>query len=164
MKKPFVSAIVAAAETGAIGKENKLLWHLPDDLRFFKRTTSGHAVIMGRKTYESVGRPLPNRTNVVITRQKDYKLEGAEVVHSLEAALEACADEKEVFIVGGADIYRQALPVADRVYLTRVHADLEGDSYFPRLDNVEWALQSAEHHGSDDRHAYAYTFEVYERK
>lgn len=163
MNKPFVSAIVAAADNNAIGKDNQLLWHLPNDLRFFKRTTSGHAVIMGRKTYESVGKPLPNRRNLVVTRQKDYTLEGAEVVHSLEAALARCANEKEVFIVGGAEIYRQALPATNRVYLTRVHADLSGDTYFPELDERDWVLVSEQKHDPDERHAYGYTFKVYER-
>jgi len=164
MDKPFVSAIVAAADNNAIGKDNKLLWHLPNDLRFFKRTTSGHTVIMGRKTYESVGMPLPNRRNLVITRQEDYTLENAEVVHSLEAALTRCANEEEVFIVGGAEIYRQALPRTGRVYLTRVHADLPGDTYFPNLDEPDWVLISADKHNPDERHAYGYTFEVYERR
>lgn len=164
MDKPFVSAIVAAADNNAIGKDNKLLWHLPNDLRFFKRTTSGHTVIMGRKTYESVGMPLPNRRNLVITRQEDYVLENAEVVHSLGEALTHCANEEEVFIVGGAEIYRQALPRTGRVYLTRVHADLPGDTYFPDLDENDWMLVSADKHDPDERHAYGYTFEVYERR
>ncbi|PPL04768.1 dihydrofolate reductase [Parapedobacter indicus] len=164
MDKPFVSAIVAAAENNAIGKDNKLLWHLPNDLRYFKRTTSGHAVIMGRKTYESVGMPLPNRRNLVVTRQEDYTLEDAQVVHSLEAALAHCTNEKEVFIVGGAEIYRLALPLTDRVYLTRVHANFPGDTYFPDLDEHDWVLVSEDKHDPDERHAYGYTFEVYERR
>lgn len=164
MDNRFVSAIVAAAENNAIGKDNELLWHLPNDLRFFKQTTSGHAVIMGRKTYESVGKPLPNRRNLVVTRQKDYVLEGAEVVHSLEAALARCSDETEVFIVGGAEIYRQALPFTHRVYLTRVHAELPGDAYFPDLDERDWVLVSEEKHNPDERHAYGYSFQVYERR
>ena len=164
MDRPFVSAIVAAADNNAIGKGNQLLWHLPNDLRFFKKTTSGHTVIMGRKTYESVGKPLPNRRNVVITRQEGYTLAGAEVVHSLDEALAGCAGEEEVFIVGGAEIYRQALPLTNRVYLTQVHAQLEGDAYFPELDKNEWKLETAESHNPDERHAYGYTFKVYERK
>ena len=164
MDNRFVSAIVAAADNNAIGKDNELLWHLPNDLRFFKQTTSGHAVIMGRKTYESVGKPLPNRRNLVVTRQKDYVLEGAEVVHSLEAALARCADETEVFIVGGEEIYRQALPITHRVYLTRVHANLPGDAYFPSLDERDCVLVSEEKHNPDERHAYGYSFQVYERR
>ncbi|SEL08720.1 dihydrofolate reductase [Parapedobacter koreensis] len=163
MDKPIISAIVAAAENNAIGKGNELLWHLPNDLRFFKQTTSGHTVIMGRKTYESVGKPLPNRRNIVITRQPEYVLKGAEVVHSLDEALQRCTGDGEVFIVGGAEIYRQALPVTDRIYLTRVHATLAGDAYFPELDKPDWALVSAERHEPDERHAYGYTFMYYER-
>ncbi|MEC3881771.1 dihydrofolate reductase [Parapedobacter sp. 10938] len=162
MERPLVSAIVAAAENNAIGKDNQLLWHLPNDLRFFKRTTTGHTIIMGRKTYESVGKPLPNRRNIIITRQAGYTAEGAEVVHSLAAALESCAGEDEVFIVGGAEIYQQALPVVNRIYLTRVHVTLPGDSFFPELDKQRWRLVSEDHHAADDRHAYGYTFEIYE--
>jgi len=162
MERPFISLIVAAAENNAIGKNNQLLWHLPNDLRFFKQTTSGHPIIMGRKTYESVGKPLPNRRNIIVTRQSGYTVDGAEVVHSLEEALARC-DGDEVFIVGGADIYRQAMPIAKRIYLTRVHADVEGDSYFPELDDAEWTLVSAAYHASDERHALGYTFMRYER-
>lgn len=164
MERPLVSAIVAAAENNAIGKDNQLLWHLPNDLRFFKRTTTGHPVIMGRKTYESVGKPLPNRRNIIITRQTGYAVEGAEVVHSLTEALESCTGEAEVFVVGGAEIYDQALPVVDRIYLTRVHAVLSADSFFPELDEREWLLVSAESHPADSRHAYSYTFGIYERR
>ncbi|MFC3197025.1 dihydrofolate reductase [Parapedobacter deserti] len=164
MKKSFLSIIVAAAETGAIGKDNQLLWHLPNDLRFFKQTTTGHAVIMGRKTYESVGKPLPNRRNIVVTRQRDYAIEGAEVVNTLDEALGRSMNEEEVFVVGGAEIYKQALPLAERIYLTRVHATIEGDVYFPEPDENEWRLKAATHCNPDERHAYGYTFMVYERK
>ncbi len=162
MKQPLISAIVAAAENNAIGKDNQLLWHLPNDLRFFKRTTTGHTIIMGRKTYESVGKPLPNRRNIIITRQPGYAVEGAEVVHSLTAAFERCAGQDEVFVVGGAEIYRQALPAVGRIYLTRVHATLPGDSFFPKLDERNWRLVAEDHHAADDRHAYRYTFEIYD--
>ncbi len=163
MKSPLLSIIVAAAENNAIGKDNQLLWHLPNDLNFFKRTTTGHSLIMGRKTLESFGRPLPNRRNIIITRQSDYQCNGAEVVHSLEEALALCQGEQIVFIGGGSEIYRQALPLVDQVLLTRVHAVLEGDSFFPELDMNEWQLVSSEPHPADERHAYAYTFMVYER-
>lgn len=163
MERPFVSAIVAAAENNAIGKNNQLLWHLPNDLRFFKRTTLGHPVVMGRKTYESVGKPLPNRHNIIVTHQPDYTVVGAEVVHSLHEALSLCVGKAEVFIVGGAEIYKQALPILGRIYLTRVHADVAGDTFFPDFDEREWVLVSEESHPADDRHAYAYTFMVYER-
>lgn len=164
MDRPLVSAIVAAAENNAIGKDNQLLWHLPNDLRFFKRITTGHTVIMGRKTYESVGKPLPNRRNIIITRQATYAAEGAEVVHSLTAALDNCAGEPEVFVVGGAEIYKEALAIIDRVYLTRVHIALPGDSFFPELDEQAWRLVSEESHPADERHAYRYTFQIYERR
>ncbi len=164
MDRPFVSAVVAAAENNAIGRDNQLLWHLPNDLRFFKHTTTGHAIIMGRKTYESVGRPLPNRRNIIVTRQAGYTAEGADVVHSLAAALESCAAAEHVFVVGGAEIYQQALPVTDRVYLTRVHVSLPGDSFFPQLDEQDWKLVSEDHHPADNRHAYGYTFMIYERR
>lgn len=163
MDKPFVSIIVAAAENGAIGKDNKLLWHLPNDLRFFKQTTTGHSIIMGRKTYESVGKPLPNRRNIIVTRQSDYAVDNAEVVHALDEALGLCVGEPEVFVVGGAEIYKQALPVVGRIYLTRVHATPEGDAYFPELNENEWVLTSAAYREPDERHAYGYTFMVYER-
>ena len=163
MERPFVSAIVAAAENNAIGKDNQLLWHLPNDLRFFKRTTSGHPIVMGRKTFESVGKPLPNRRNIVVTRQSDYAVEGADVVHSIQEALSLCADNAEVFIVGGAEIYRQALPILGRIYITRVHTEVAGDTFFPDIDEQDWVLVSEERHPPDDRHAHAYTFMVYER-
>lgn len=164
MERPLISAIVAAAENNAIGKDNQLLWHLPNDLRFFKRNTTGHPIIMGRKTYESVGKPLPNRRNIIITRQTGYAVEGAEVVHSLGEALDSCSGEPEVFVLGGAEIYEQALPFVDRIYLTRVHAELPGDSFFPELNEQEWQLASAESHPADDRHAYSYTFRIYKRQ
>lgn len=164
MDRPLVSAIVAAAENNAIGKDNQLLWHLPNDLRFFKRTTTGHTVVMGRKTYESVGKPLPNRRNIIVTRQTGYMAEGAEVVHSIDAAIASCAGEEEVFVVGGAEIYRQALPLTERIYLTRVHTTLPGDSFFPDVDGQRWRLVSQNHHAADERHAYGYTFETYERQ
>ncbi|HWK99396.1 MAG TPA: dihydrofolate reductase, partial [Parapedobacter sp.] len=135
-----------------------------NDLRFFKRTTTGHTVIMGRKTYESVGKPLPNRRNIIITRQAAYAVEGAEVVHSLTAALDKSADESEVFVVGGAEIYKEALAIIDRIYLTRVHITLPGDSFFPELDEQTWRLVSEDSYPADERHAYRYTFQIYERR
>lgn len=164
MNKPLISAIVAAAENNVIGKDNRLLWHLPNDLKFFKQTTLGHTVIMGRKTYESVGKPLPRRRNIVVTRQRDYTVDGAEITHSIQEALDWCTGEDEVFVVGGAAIYTQALPFTERVYLTRVHTSLAGDTFFPDLDSEEWRLVSREDHPADDRHAFDYSFLVYERK
>lgn len=163
MEEPVITIIVAAAENNAIGKDNDLLWHLPNDLKFFKQKTSGRSLIMGRKTFESLDGPLPKRRNLIVTRQSNYQASGAEVVHSLPEALALCAGEEEVFIGGGAEIYKQALPFVDRIYLTRVHTHIQGDSYFVDLDEQEWNLVSTERHSADDRHAFAYTFMLYER-
>ena len=161
-----ISLIVAAADNGAIGKDNQLLWHLPNDLRFFKNTTWGMPVIMGRKTFESVNKPLPGRHNIVITRQPDWKAEKVWTVHSLGEALSKAAETNclEAFIIGGGDIYLQALPLARRVYLTRVHASPEADVFFPELPAAEWELISAEDFPADDKHAFAYSFQRWERR
>ncbi len=167
LRKPRISIIVAAAANQAIGKDNQLLWHLPNDLRFFKKTTSGHPIIMGRKTYESVGKPLPNRRNIIISRQPEYNATGVETVHSLDEAITLAGQTPEeltdIFIVGGAEIYRAALPITDRIYLTRVHANLLADTYFPQFDSSEWKLISREDHPADEKHAYSYSFLVYDR-
>ncbi|MFT6761307.1 MAG: dihydrofolate reductase, partial [Psychroserpens sp.] len=134
----MISMIVAADENNTIGKDNDLIWHLPDDLKFFKRMTSGHTIIMGRRTFESVGKPLPKRINIIITRDTSYTQEGCVVVHSLEDALkEASKTDENPFIVGGEQIYRLGLPIADLVYLTRIHHKFEGDRHFPELGE-EW--------------------------
>lgn len=133
----MVSIIVAIAENGVIGDKNALLWNIKEDMRRFRTTTTGHPVIMGRKTFESIGRPLPKRTNVVITRG-DTTFEGCEVAHSLEEAIAMFPAEEEIFIIGGAQIYAQALPLADRLYLTIVHSDYEGDTSFPEINYSEW--------------------------
>jgi dihydrofolate reductase len=155
----MTSLIVAAAENGAIGKDNQLLWHLPDDLRLFKRLTTGHAIVMGRKTYESIGRPLPNRESVILTRQTGYDLPGATVVATLEEAL---AGREDVFVIGGAEIYRLALPVTDRIYLTEVHTRIEGDAFFEIP--AGWKEVSREHHPADEKHAYSFDFVVLDRQ
>lgn len=155
----MINIIVAADENNVIGKDNELIWHLPDDLRFFKQKTNGHPIIMGRRTFESVGRPLPNRTNIIITRSSDFKADGCVVVHSLDEALQV-ADQKDVFIVGGSEIYRQALPMADRVYLTRVHHRFEGDRHFPELGD-EWLEIESVLHRKDEKHVHAFTFKTY---
>lgn len=163
-RTPRISIIVAAALNQAIGKDNQLLWHLPNDLRFFKRTTTGHPIVMGRKTYESVGKPLPNRRNIVISRQTDHHAEGIETVQSLDEAIElASRDTDEIFVVGGAAIYALALERTDRIYLTQVHASPEADTFFPEFDEAAWNLVSRETYPSDERHAYPYTFLVYDR-
>ncbi|GAA4907933.1 dihydrofolate reductase [Mucilaginibacter defluvii] len=157
------SIIVAIAQNYAIGKNNQLLWHLPNDLKHFKNTTSGHTVIMGRKTFDSVGKPLPKRRNIVITRQ-NISIEGCEVVNSLERALTICAGEDEVFIVGGAEIYKQAMPVTDKIYLTIVHHDFEGDTFFPEIDYSEWVETARTNYEADEKHAYAYSIFTLEKR
>ena len=157
-----VSAIVAIAENHAIGKDNKLLWHLPNDLKHFKTITSGHTVIMGRKTYDSVGRPLPNRRNIIVTRQ-NLAIEGCEVVNSVEDALALCADEDEVFIVGGAEIYKLAMPLTDKIYLTIVHQNFDGDTYFPEIKANEWRETEREDHQPDNKNPLPYSFITFER-
>jgi dihydrofolate reductase len=155
--------IVAAAENGVIGREGVLPWHLPADLRRFKRLTTGHAVIMGRRTWESIGgKALPGRRNIVLTRRRDYAAQGADVVHDLDEAL-ARAEGEEVFICGGGGVYRAALPRAHRVYLTRVHAEPAGDATFPDLDPHHWRLTWEEKHEAPARDQPAFTFQTFER-
>ena len=157
------SIIVAIARNHAIGKNNKLLWHLPNDLKHFKDVTTGHTVIMGRKTYDSVGKPLPNRRNIIITR-KDIKIEGCEVVKSIEDAFALCAGEEEVFIVGGAEIYRQSIHLTDRIYLTIVHQQFDADSFFPEIDYKEWNETAREDYQPDEKNKLPYSFITLERR
>lgn len=159
----MISLIVAAARNGVIGKGNALPWSLPADLKHFKETTAGRTIIMGRKTFESIGRPLPNRRNVVITRQSDYAPEGIEVVDSLQAAAAAVPEAEEAFVIGGGEIFRQALPLADRVYLTRVDSDIEGDAYFPELEPADWREVSRREGIVDEKNALPHAFLVLER-
>jgi dihydrofolate reductase len=159
------SIIVAASKNNAIGKNNELLWHMPADLKFFRKTTSGHTVIMGRKTFESVGEALPKRRNIVITRQANFQADNIEVVNSLEEALAACEHEKEeIFIVGGAQIYEQAMSLTDRIYLTRINHDFQdADTFFPEINDEEWQLEEVEHHESDEKNPYDYSFYLYSK-
>ncbi|MBB5436853.1 dihydrofolate reductase [Pedobacter sp. AK017] len=159
-----VSIVVAIAENNAIGKNNELLWHLPTDLKHFKQLTSGHTIIMGRKTFDSIGKPLPNRRNIVITRSNSLEIPGAEVVNNIDQALALCTAEKEVFIVGGAEIYRQAMDKTDKIYLTTVHAGFEGDAYFPEIDQKKWEEVDNEPHQPDEKNNLAYTFSTLLRK
>lgn len=159
----ILSLIVALDLKNGIGKDNKLLWHLPADLRYFKRTTSGHTVIMGRKTYESIGRALPERRNLVVSRQEDFVAPGCEVFNDLFDAIRACKNESEVFVIGGADIYRQALQVADCLYLTRVRAEFSADTFFPELKPGQWKLITLENHKADEKNPYDYSFSKYVR-
>lgn len=158
----MISIIAAMGQAHVIGFQGKLPWHLPADLRYFKAYTTGKTIVMGRKTFDSIGRPLPNRRNVVVTRQSDWAHVGCEVLHSLDA-LQAQHDTSEQVIIGGATLYQQALPWADRLLLTRIDAAFEGDTYFPEWDASVWQLSSSEAHQPDDKNPYAYRFEVYDR-
>ena len=158
----MISIIVAADENNVIGKDNDLIWHLPDDLKFFKNLTSGHPIIMGRKTFESIGRPLPNRTNIIITRDTAFQADGCVVVHSLGEALGKTKNQ-DVFIVGGEQVYRLALPKTDRVHLTRVHHSFDGDRFFPELGK-EWVEVESNEHPEDEKHPYSFTFKTYEKR
>jgi dihydrofolate reductase len=160
----MLSIIAAVAKNQVIGKNNQLVWHLPADMRFFKNTTMGHTLIMGRKTFESFGKPLPGRKSIVITRQKNCHYEGVRVVHSLDDAIKAAPQCEEVFIVGGAEIYRMAMPLCKKMYLTAVHHEFEGDTFFPAVDFSQWQLLSDEKHPADEKHAYPFSIRVYERK
>lgn len=165
-----LSMIVAVAENGVIGRNNALPWYLPNDLKYFKQTTMGKPVIMGRKTYESIGKPLPGRTNIVITRQADYQPEGVKVVSSVEAARELAESvclidgQEEAMIMGGAEIYALALPHTDRLYLTEVHADVDGDAFFPEYDKSLWQEVAREDFAAEGPNPYNYSFVVYEAK
>ncbi|MDG1849677.1 MAG: dihydrofolate reductase [Flavobacteriales bacterium] len=165
-----VSLIIAVSENQVIGKNNDLVWHLPEDMKFFKKTTEAHFVIMGRKNFESIPhkyRPLPNRTNVIVTRQSSYEAEGCVVVRSIIEAIEKAkeAGDTEPFIIGGGEIYRHALEndLIDRVYLTRVHENFDGDTFFPKL-GTEWKLISSKKKHADDKHFCDFTYEIYEKE
>lgn len=159
----MISLIAAVAQNGVIGDRNALLWHISEDLKHFKTLTTGHPVVMGRKTWESLGRPLPNRVNVVITRQA-IEIPGCRVVHSLDEAVALFAADEEIFIIGGAQIYAEALPRARRFYLTRVFRDYEGDTRFPAWDESEWQLAESEHFACGRDYAWPFAFERWERR
>jgi dihydrofolate reductase len=162
----MLSIVVAASSNNVIGKDNQLLWRLPNDMKFFKNTTWGMPVIMGRKTFESLGKPLVGRTNIVISRQPDFHAEGIKLVKTIEDAMEvaADADAKEAFVIGGGEIYRQTLPLVHRIYMTRVHVELNGDTYFPEIDYKEWELLSQLDFKKDEKHKYDYCFQVWGRR
>jgi dihydrofolate reductase len=163
----IVSLIVAAGTNNAIGKDNQLLWHLPKDLQFFKQTTWAMPVVMGRKTFESLGgKPLNGRVNIIITRQKDWSHEGVVVVHSLADALFFAkeSDYKEVFIAGGGEIYAQAMSQANKIYMTRVDAVIDGDTFFPDIDSSDFALSNEVTHAAHEKHAYGFSFQTWLRK
>lgn len=163
----MIKIIMAAkASNNVIGKDNDLVWHLPADLRFFKRTTRGHTLIMGRKTFESLSNPLPERDSWVITRNKNYESADADVFHSLESAIESAEKKglQTVFILGGGEIYRQSMTLADRLIITEVHHDFDGDTYFPEIDPEIWQEVSREEHSADEKNKYDYAFVQYERR
>lgn len=160
----ILSIIVATDEQGLIGKENDLPWKLSADLQYFRRVTMGKPIVMGRNTHESIGRALPGRHNIVITSNQIYKAEGCSVVHSIDEALELCVDDEEIMVMGGASLYTQLLSQAEKLYLTRVHANLEGDTWFPEWHENEWQELSCEEHLADDKNEYAYSFNVLVRR
>ncbi|MBU2213368.1 dihydrofolate reductase [Patescibacteria group bacterium] len=158
-----ISLVAAASENNVIGKDGGIPWDLPDDFKHFHDATEGKPIIMGRKTHESIGRVLPGRRNIVVTRQ-EMEIEGCDVVHSIEEALELVKDEPEVAVIGGGEIYAQALPLSNVIDLTRVHTTIEGGgAFFPEFSGDEWELKSKERHEADERHKYAFTFLVYEK-
>ena len=161
-----LSLLVAASENNAIGKDNKLPWHLPNDLKYFKNLTWGMPILMGRKTFESIGKALPGRRSIVITRNNDWQHEGVDVVHSIKEAIQKAEDYgvKEIFVIGGAEIFKTALPAANKIYLTRIHHNFDGDVYFPEVSAQEWHLTSSRFCGADEKNIYNHTYQVWERK
>jgi dihydrofolate reductase len=158
-----LSLVVAASINNVIGSDGGLPWHLPDDLRHFKQLTTGKPVVMGRRTFESIGRPLPDRRNIVMTRDPAYAATGCDVVSSVSEVLDLAGDAEELMIIGGGQVYRDFLEYADRIYLTRVRANIEGDTHFPGIDEAAWQLVSSEHHAADEKHRYAFDLMVFER-
>ena len=161
MKTTLIAAI---ANNNALGKDNDLIWHLPEDLKRFKKTTSGHYIIMGRKTFESIGKPLPNRTTVIISRNKEYRAAGCIVVNSLEKALQISKEEEEVFVIGGAQIYKQAIQIADKLDITEVHESFEADVYFPEIDKNKWRESKRDYFKADTNNKHDYSFVTYVKK
>lgn len=160
----MITLIAAVGERNELGKDNDLVWHLPDDFKRFKALTTGHHIIMGRKTFESFPKPLPNRTHLVITRNKNYRKEGAVVVHTMAEALKYVENDPQTFIIGGGEIYALGMAVADTIELTRVHGSFQADTYFPVIDESIWKLISAVEHPMDERHKFAFTYQTWVRK
>lgn len=161
-----ISLLVAASENNVIGAANKLPWHLPADLRYFKNLTWAMPILMGRKTFESIGKPLPGRKSIVITRNRNWQHEGVDVVHSVEEAVQKASayGAKEIFVIGGAEIFETSLPKAERIYLTRIHHHFDGDAFFPEIDPAKWSLVSERFCQADEKNAYAHRFQIWERK
>jgi len=160
----MITMIAAAGENNALGKDGDLVWHLPDDFKRFKKLTTGHHIIMGRKTWESFPRPLPNRTHIVITRDKNYTASQAIIVHNMKDALDLCKDDPHIFIIGGGEIYNLGLDYATHIELTRVHGDFEADAFFPAIDKEIWELNESAFHPSDEKHKYSFTYETYKKR
>ncbi|OCB75183.1 dihydrofolate reductase [Flavobacterium crassostreae] len=160
----MITMIAAAAENNELGKNNSLPWHLPDDFKRFKALTTGHHIIMGRKTFESFPKPLPNRTHVVISRQKDYNPEGCIVVSSLQDAIAICPKNEELFLIGGGQIYALGMSYCDKIELTRVHHTFEADAFLPEINPEDWLLSNSEYHAKDPNHPFAFTYETYLKK
>jgi dihydrofolate reductase len=161
--RPIISVIAAMAKNRVIGANNRIPWQLPGEQQLFKSITMGHHIVMGRKTYESIGRLLPGRTTVIVTRQSGYHVPGAVIASSLKDAINAAARDSEIFVIGGAELFREALPLADRLHLTVIDAEPAGDTFMPDLDLSGWELVEAHTYAPDDRHVYGYTYALYER-
>ena len=161
----MITLIAAVAENNALGKDNQMIWHLPDDFKRFRQLTTGHYIVMGRKTFESLPKLLPNRTHVIISRQSDYQTpEGCIVATSLNAAIEACPEKEEIFIIGGGEIYKQSIAIADKIELTKVFTAPEADAFFPEIDPDKWQLVFEERHSKDEKHAFDFSFLTYLKK
>nr|WP_314865326.1 dihydrofolate reductase [uncultured Flavobacterium sp.] len=160
----MIVMIAAVAENNALGKDNELVWHLPNDFKRFKELTSGHYIIMGRKTFESFPKPLPNRTHIVITRQQNYQPDGCIVVNSIENAIKACPENETIYIIGGGEIYNQALAFSDTIEITKVHGKFEADAFFPEIKAEEWELVQSNFNAKDERHLYDYTYQTFVKK
>jgi len=159
-----ITLIAAAGENNELGKDNDLLWHLPDDFKRFKTLTTGHHIIMGRKTFESFPKPLPNRTHVIITRSENYSVsEGCIVVNSLQKAIDSCPENETIYIIGGGEIYKQSITIANCIELTRVHSAFDADTFFPEINQEDWKLNQSEFHEQDERHSFSFTFETYSK-
>lgn len=160
----MITMIAAAGENNELGRDNELVWHLPDDFKRFKQLTTGHHIIMGRKTFESFPKLLPNRTHIVITRNKNYHQRGVIIVHSMEEALNQAGNDAQPFIIGGGEIYKIGLEFATKIELTRVHGTFDADAYFPEIPQATWKLISSEEHERDERHAYSFTYETWVKR
>lgn len=164
MSKQQITLIAAASENNGLGKDNQLVWHLPDDFKRFKALTTGHCIIMGRKTFETFPKLLPNRKHIVITRNSNFKKENVVIVSSLEEALKHTQGDREPFVIGGGEIYHLAMKIADKIELTRVHTTVEADAFFPEIDTKKWQLIAEEYHSKDEKHLYDFTYLTYYRK